>query len=64
MLGDQLIGWDYLAIFELVKNAYDADAESAAVSLLGLDDGDPMISVQDDGEGMSEKIIVRRWLET
>lgn len=25
LLGDQLVGHDRLAIFELVKNAYDAD---------------------------------------
>ena len=26
LLGDQLIGHDRLAVFELVKNSYDADA--------------------------------------
>lgn len=62
-MGDQLIGRDYLAIFELVKNAYDADATRASVSLMGLENGDASISVQDDGEGMSENIIVNRWLE-
>ena len=63
LLGDQLIGRDYLAIFELVKNSYDADASSATVSLEGLDDGNPKITVQDDGEGMTEKIIINHWLE-
>ena len=28
LLGDELIGSDSLAIFELVKNSYDADAEN------------------------------------
>lgn len=32
LLGDQLIGTPRLAVFELVKNAYDADAESVSLS--------------------------------
>ncbi len=63
LLGDQLIGRDYLAIFELVKNAYDADASSVTVSLSDLDYGNPIITVRDDGEGMSEDIIIDCWLE-
>lgn len=43
LLGDQLIGRDYLVIFELVKNVYDADASSAIVLLEGLDGGSPKI---------------------
>jgi len=33
LLGDQLIGDDRLAVFELVKNAYDADATIVDVQL-------------------------------
>ena len=36
LLGDQLIGTPRLAVFELVKNAYDADAETVTVTLKGL----------------------------
>ncbi len=63
LLGDQLIGRDYLAVFELVKNAFDADASEASVSLEGIDDSDPIITVRDDGEGMDEDTIVNHWLE-
>lgn len=63
LLGDQLIGRDYLAIFELVKNSFDADASFSRVKVEGLDQGDPVISVCDDGEGMDEKIILNHWLE-
>lgn len=58
LLGDQLIGRDYLAVFELVKNAFDADASFATATLDGLDMGAPIITVFDDGEGMDEKVIV------
>jgi signal transduction histidine kinase len=63
LLGDQLIGNDQLAVFELVKNAYDADASSVTVKLLGVDSKDPRIEVVDDGEGMSLDTIQNIWLE-
>lgn len=31
LLGDELIGSDSLAIFELVKNSYDADATRVTI---------------------------------
>ena len=37
LLGDELIGSDSLAIFELVKNAYDADATLVTISFNDLD---------------------------
>ena len=63
LLGEQLIGHDHLAIFELVKNAYDADASSAIVIIANLLDMNPIICVQDDGEGMDYDIIATKWLE-
>ena len=33
LLGDELIGSPRLAVFELVKNAYDADATEVAVRI-------------------------------
>lgn len=33
LLGDELIGHDRLAVFELVKNSYDADATVVDVTL-------------------------------
>ncbi|NOK22268.1 ATP-binding protein [Corallococcus carmarthensis] len=63
LLGDQLIGTDQLAVFELVKNAYDADASSVTVKLLDIDSGNPSIVVVDDGEGMSLDTIQNIWLE-
>lgn len=62
LLGDQLIGSPRLAVFELVKNAYDADAEHVTVTLRSLDTPDPTIDVQDDGEGMSLATIRDIWL--
>lgn len=55
LLGDQLIGDDRLAVFELVKNAYDADATIVDVEL-NLQVETPYIMVWDrDGCGMNKK---------
>lgn len=62
LLGDELIGHDRLAVFELVKNAYDADATHVEV-VLNLDPADPFISVTDDGTGMSAETVENAWLE-
>lgn len=62
LLGDQLIGTPRLAVFELVKNAYDADAETVTVTLKGLGTANPTIVVQDDGDGMALSTIRDIWL--
>jgi signal transduction histidine kinase/anti-sigma regulatory factor (Ser/Thr protein kinase) len=62
LLGDQLIGSAKLAVFELVKNAYDADASHVRVILRRLRSPSPEITVIDDGEGMSLATIRDVWL--
>lgn len=62
LLGDQLIGSSKLAVFELVKNAYDADASKVSITLGDLGTADPWITVEDDGVGMSLDTIQNVWL--
>ena len=62
LLGDELIGSPRLAVFELVKNAYDADASMAVVRLDVGSKAAPSITVTDDGEGMSLDLIRSVWL--
>ncbi|UBM25737.1 ATP-binding protein [Pseudomonas sp. p1(2021b)] len=62
LLGDQLIGHDRLAVFELVKNSYDADATKVDVTL-NLESPTPFISISDDGCGMNLSDIESKWLE-
>lgn len=62
LLGDQLIGSPRLAIFELVKNAYDADATVAIVTMSHLDSPLASIRVVDDGVGMSFETLRDIWL--
>ena len=52
LLGDQLIRDANLAVFELVKNAYDADATKCTVTLANPNDATSgSIAVEDDGVG-------------
>ncbi len=64
LLGDQLIRDPGLAVFELVKNAYDADASECTVKMVNITDhGIAEIIVEDNGTGMDEEIIRNTWLE-
>nr|WP_278259886.1 ATP-binding protein [Nocardioides convexus] len=49
-------------MFELVKNAYDADASIVTVTMARLDKPDAWIRVEDDGLGMSYETIRDIWL--
>lgn len=62
LLGDELIGSDILAIFELVKNAYDADANEVHISFVNLNTPEQKIIIEDDGCGMTVEIIHKVWL--
>ena len=61
LLGDELIGSPRLAVFELVKNAYDADANKVVVRL-DLAAEEPAITVSDDGDGMTLDVLRSVWL--
>ena len=62
LLGDELIGSARLAVFELVKNAYDADATEVVVRLDLTPGQNPTITVSDDGEGMTLDVLQSIWL--
>ena len=69
-LGESLISDAIQALLELIKNSYDADASYCKVTI----DTDPaaaretlseavgLISIEDDGFGMSYEDIRRGWL--
>lgn len=64
MLGDQLIRDASIAVFELVKNAYDADATRAAVTLIDVEAPQTgVILVEDDGCGMDFDRVTDTWFE-
>ena len=62
LLGNELIGSDSLAIFELVKNAYDADAENVKIIFIDINTPKQKIIIEDDGHGMTSQVIEDVWL--
>jgi signal transduction histidine kinase len=64
LLGDQLIRDAGIAVFELVKNAYDADSPDVTITMSKIDDVKRgMIVVEDRGVGMDAKTVANVWLE-
>ena len=61
-LGKLLVGRDSTALVELVKNAYDADATRVILHAERLDQGNGLITVTDDGNGMSYETFVESFL--
>lgn len=67
MLGEQLIKNERIALIELIKNSYDADASWVKVTFENFGDGfeineNSRIIIEDDGIGMGEQIIMKHWL--
>jgi len=64
LLGNELIKSPVMAIYELVKNSYDADASKVDVRFRDIEDIDKsVIIIEDDGTGMTSEIIEDVWLE-
>lgn len=61
-LGKRLVAQDHVALAELVKNAYDADATFVDVSFERDEKGHSCIVVRDDGTGMTYEDIKNRWM--
>jgi len=67
MLGDQLIKNEVIALVELIKNSYDADASWVKVSFLNFNEDyssneNSKIVIEDDGCGMNADILRKHWL--
>lgn len=63
-LGDELISSETVAIIELVKNAYDADAKNVLIKFGGsLRKGEGYIEISDDGHGMNMTVVQNGWME-
>ena len=67
MLGEQLIKNDRVALVELLKNSYDADATLARVVFANFSEGlraepSSALVLVDNGDGMSEAVVRDHWL--
>lgn len=57
ILGRDLVTSPDIAIFELVKNSYDAHASKVIITF-----NDDYLSIADNGKGMSKKDLIDKWL--
>jgi len=70
MMGDQLIRNEKIALMELIKNSYDADASWVQIRFINFAQKDndlkikkdPLIEIEDDGIGMTFNIIKDAWM--
>ena len=56
-LGETLIGRSHIALAELVKNSYDADAHTCRIDV----EADRIV-VSDDGHGISQEEFIKYWM--
>lgn len=76
MIGDQLIKNEKIALFELIKNSYDADANWVQVRLINFKkyfnnenelidievQDNSFIEIEDDGHGMTWEVLSDAWM--
>lgn len=63
LIGAELISDEVVALTELVKNAYDADASQVQIEFLDVRGDGGEIIVQDNGHGMSLEALMSFWME-
>lgn len=61
-LGEKLVSTVHVALAELVKNAYDADASAVRVSITPQTTGGPTIVIEDNGTGMTPTEVADFWM--
>jgi HSP90 family molecular chaperone len=67
MLGDQLIKNERIALIEVIKNSYDADASWVKVTFEGFGSNfkakpKSKIIIEDDGTGMTKAVLEQHWI--
>ena len=62
-IGRDLIQDNYAAVFELVKNAYDADSPDVDIAFKAFPDcSGYSVTISDHGHGMSRDDVINKWL--
>lgn len=62
IIGRDLITDDFIAVFELVKNSYDAHSTRVDVIFENIYSENGKIIIKDDGKGMSYEDLLDKWL--
>lgn len=62
IIGRDLITDDYIAVFELVKNGFDAHANRVDIHFENIYGNNPKIIIIDNGKGMDYNDLINKWL--
>ncbi|MEQ9440947.1 MAG: ATP-binding protein [Cyclobacteriaceae bacterium] len=62
IIGSDLISDDFIAVFELVKNAYDAHATRVEIRFEQINTESAKIIIKDNGKGMNYNDLINKWL--
>ena len=62
ILGRDLIHDEYIAVFELVKNSFDAHATEVHITFENIESGKGRIIIKDNGKGMNYHDLTSKWL--
>ena len=61
-LGEKLVETAHIALVELVKNAYDADATQVKVKIVPHRSHGPEVQIIDNGSGMTYRDVQKYWM--
>lgn len=62
IIGSDLISDDFIAVFELVKNSYDAHATKVEITFENIYSHNAKIIIKDNGKGMNYDDLINKWL--
>jgi signal transduction histidine kinase len=62
LIGSELITDNFVAVFELVKNSFDAKATEVRIRFENMHSGEARIIIQDNGKGMDYDDLLNKWL--
>lgn len=62
IIGRKLITNDFVAIFELVKNSFDAHAKRVDITFSDIYGENPRLIIKDNGKGLDRDDFVNKWL--
>ncbi|WP_310554661.1 ATP-binding protein [Flavobacterium sp.] len=62
IIGSDLINDDFIAVFELVKNSYDAHATKVEIIFENIYSNRAKIIIKDNGKGMNYEDLINKWL--
>lgn len=63
IIGKELISNETVALVEMVKNSYDADASEVKIIFKDIFSDKGVIWIEDDGIGMSDSKVINVWME-